>query len=109
MMPTTAEHPQNALTDADRGRYLVTTASATCYSLDLDARVLRRVASAMFNDTLSLRRDGDDVDLLEIVTCCVGNPMVVLINLHVPGVWLTTRETTRVVSIEPISEPPQRP
>ena len=108
-MPTTGEQPQNALTDDARGRYFVRTVSGSRYWLDLDARFLRRVASTALADALSLRRDGDDVALLEIVTCELGEPMVVLINLHVPGVWLTTRETTRVVSIERITEPPQRP
>ena len=103
-MPTTAEQPLSALTDDDHGRFLVTTASGSRYWLDLDARFLRRVTGSVLPETLRLRRDGDDVDLLEIVTCSRGDPMVVLINLHVPGVWLTTRETTTVVCIERILE-----
>lgn len=108
-MPRTADQPQDSLTDDARGHYLVTTESGSRYWLDLDARLLRRVTGPTFTETLRLRRDGDDVDLIEIVTCALGEPKVVVINLNVPGVWFTTRETTTVLSIKRIADPPRRP
>lgn len=92
----------DSLTDDASGCYVVTTESASRYWLDLDRRLLRRVSSPVFHALLHLRRDGADVDLVEVVDCRLGHPMVLLINLNVPGVWLTTRESTPVVRIDPV-------
>ncbi|TFC16539.1 hypothetical protein [Cryobacterium glucosi] len=92
----------DSLTDDATGCYVVTTQSASRYWLDLDRRLLRRVPSPSFPDRLQLRRDGEDIDLLEVVRCRVGRPLVLLINLNVPGVWLTTRESTPVTRIESV-------
>lgn len=94
----------DSLTDDATGCYVVTTASASRYWLDLDRRLVRRVPSPAVQVSLRMRQDGDDIHLLEIVQCHVGQPMVMLINLNVPGVWLTTRESTSVVRIDPIPE-----
>ena len=92
----------DTLTDDATGCYVVTTASATRYWLDLDRRLLRRVTSPGVQSPLRLRQDGDDIDLLEVVQCHIGRPRVLLINLNVPGVWLTTRESTPVVRIDSV-------
>ncbi|WP_104170015.1 hypothetical protein [Cryobacterium sp. M23] len=92
----------DTLTDDATGCYVVTTASATRYWLDLDRRLLRRVTSPGVQSPHRLRQDGDDIDLLEVVQCHIGRPMVLLINLNVPGVWLTTRESTPVVRIDSV-------
>jgi hypothetical protein len=99
----------NTLTDDATGCYVVTTQSASRYWLDLNRRLLRRVTSTQPQTTLHLRGDGEDIDLIEIVDCRLGHPMVLLINLNVPGVWLTTRESTTVVRIDPIPESLVRP
>ena len=99
----------DSLTDDATGCYVVTTASATRYWLDLDRRLLRRVTSPGVHAPLRLRQDGDDIDLLEVVQCHIGRPMVLLINLNVPGVWLTTRESTPVVRIDSVPKTLIRP
>lgn len=99
----------DSLTDDETGCYVVTTQSASRYWLDLDRRLLRRVTSPLSHRFLRLRQDGEDVDLVEVVQCHVGQPMVLLINLNVPGVWLTTRESTPVVRIDPVPETLVRP
>jgi hypothetical protein len=63
----------------------VATVSASRYWLDLDRRLLRRVSSPVFQATLHLRGDGEDVDLVEVVDCRIGHPMVLLINLGPRG------------------------
>lgn len=92
----------NSLTDNDTGFYLVTTQSLSQYWLDLDQRLLRRRPRAGSATNLMLRRDGESVDLVEVVNCRVGQPLIVLINLNVPSVWFTTRESTAVIRIEPM-------
>lgn len=88
------------LTDQDTGSYLVCTETGSRYLLDLDARTVLRVRTEIFGLTHALRRDGEDVHLLELVRCVVGAPMVLLINLFVPNVIATTRTTSVVVGIE---------
>ena len=93
-----------SLTDEATGCYVVTTESGTRYWLDLTRRQLQRVPSPAFPGMLGLRRDGEDVDLIEVVRCVLGYPMVLLINLWVPGVWCTTRESTPVVRIDSVPQ-----
>lgn len=99
----------NTLMDDATGCFVVTTESASRYWLDLNRRQLRRVTSPASQAPLHLRGDGEYIDLIEIVDCRVGHPMVLLINLNVPGVWLTTRESTTVVRIDRIPELLVRP
>lgn len=94
----------NTLTDDATGCFVVTTQSASRYWLDLNRRLLRRVTSTQSQTTLHLRGDGEYIDLIEIVDCRLGHPMVLLINLNLPDVWLTTRESTIVVRIDRIPE-----
>ena len=99
----------DSLRDDEAGCYLVTTESSSRYWLDLDRRLLRRETSAAFAGTLRLRRDGEELDLVEVVDCRVGHPLILLINLNLPGVWLTTRESAPVVRIERLQKPLIRP
>ncbi|ASD21705.1 hypothetical protein B7495_06030 [Cryobacterium sp. LW097] len=99
----------DSLADDATGCYVVTTASGTRYWIDLERRLLRRVTSPVAQSSLRLRQDGADIDLLEIVHCHVGQPMVLMINLNVPGVWLTTRETTPVRRIDAVPRVMVRP
>jgi hypothetical protein len=92
----------NELLDDATGVYVVTTESDSKYWLDLDQRLVRRVTSLFSPETLQLREDGHLVDLLEIITCRLGQPILLMINLNVPNVWLTTRESTPVVRIDAV-------
>ncbi|GAB3129592.1 hypothetical protein [Glaciibacter psychrotolerans] len=91
-----------SVTDDEHGRYLVESETGSRYTLDLDKRIVRRLPTEL--SALRLRRDGDHVDLVEVVRCAVGQPMLLLVDLNVPGVWLTTRESTRVVRIDRLPE-----
>ncbi|MDY7528151.1 MULTISPECIES: hypothetical protein [unclassified Cryobacterium] len=94
-----------SLSDGSTGRYLVATASGSLYRLDLDRRVMSRVPEFGVESRLHrLRRDGEDVDLLELVQCEVGKRMILRINLAAPGVWMTTRASTEVKRIENLAE-----
>jgi hypothetical protein len=88
------------LTDTMRGMFIVTTERGTRYTFDTTRRVVRRIIDTANSTRLELRRDGEIVDLVEIVTCTVGLPMFVLINLEIEGIILTARESTPVTSIE---------
>ena len=93
-----------ALTDEATGRYLVTTESGSRYTLDFNRRLFRRTTNPTLVARRGLRRDGEDIDLVEVIECRLGKPLLLLINLWVPGVWFTTRESTPVVRIEPLPE-----
>ena len=92
-----------SLTDDEHGCYVVETASGSSYTVNFGTRNVRRVAGEAAGERL--RRDGDDVDLVEVVQCVLGRPLLLLLDLGVPGIWLTRRESTRVVGIDPV---PQR-
>jgi hypothetical protein len=91
-----------SLIDTTTGCYVVTTESSSRYWMDLDRRLLRRVSSASVHGRLRLRRDDEVIDLVEVVDCRLGKPMVLLIDLGVPGVWFTTRRSTAVVRIDEV-------
>lgn len=90
----------DSLTDDATGCYLVVTQSGSQYWLDLGRRILRRMAGPVFHAERRLRRDGEDIVLLEVMRCELGQPMILLINLAAPGVYSTIRISTPVVSIE---------
>ena len=89
-----------SLSDTSVGRFAVLTLSGSIYTLDLDQRVFERDAASPEHD---LRRDGDAVHLMAVISCEVGEPMRLVIDLNVPGVDYTTRTTTPVVLIETLS------
>jgi len=86
-----------SLSDTSAGRFAVLTLSGSIYTLDLDQRVFERDAASPDHD---LRRDGDAVHLIAVISCEVGEPMRLVIDLNVPGVDYTTRTTTPVVLIQ---------
>lgn len=88
------------LTDRDTGNYVVSTYSGSRYLLDLDARTMRRTAGDIFRAAHTMRRDGEEVQLLEVLHCALGDPMVLRINLVVPKVFATARFTSTVLMIE---------
>lgn len=90
------------LEDSVPGRYEVITASGSRYVIDLHRMRLRRLPPVGGWADRTLRRDGAEISLLEVVACTVGREMVLLVDLCVPGVIATTRRTTPVMSIEPL-------
>ncbi|TFD76894.1 hypothetical protein [Cryobacterium psychrophilum] len=60
--------------------------------------------SAENERALRLRGDGEDLILEEIVQCRRGRPLLLLINLRLPGVLITTRESTPIIRIDAVPE-----
>lgn len=94
------------MTDLDRlsasesGTWLITSANASRYIVDLDGRTLTRFRGAGEpGETAELRRDGEAVPLLRLTRCRVGVPMHVLIDVRGDGIT-TERVTSDVNSIE---------
>ncbi len=86
----------DTITDSARGTWLVRTAAST-YVLDMDNRSgCRRPGSA----ATSLRNDGDSWVLVEVVSCTVGAPMLLVIKGLAAGGVATLRRTTDVLSIQ---------
>lgn len=92
-----------SLLDSTTGCFLVTTESGSRYRLDLDRRTLNRAPVTDLDGMHRLRRDGESITLVEIVQCEVGAPMLLLIDLRVPGVVVTSRESTPVVQIDHVA------
>lgn len=88
------------LTDESTGRYLLTTESESRYVLDLDGRTLRREQSPSNTESVTMRRDTEEVHLVRVAHLAVGSPAVLLIDLSVPGVAVTRRTTTPVAAID---------
>lgn len=84
-----------------KGVWRVHTRSGAVYVLDIDRHVMIR-ERGLTGYSSSLRRDGDEAILLEVIVCKVGEPMFLLIDLSWPGVMNTTRVSTPVTRIEQI-------
>jgi hypothetical protein len=82
------------------GTYLMRTKSGSNYLVNYDRMTLSRVASPSLSGESDLRRDGEEIDILDMSTCHVGLGMLFFIDLHIPGVPFTMRPTTPVVSVE---------
>jgi hypothetical protein len=80
------------------GRWRVTTRTGTRYVLDLDRQGVRRIPAAGGSSD-RMRRDNTDVHLVQVVECRIGAPLVLRINLGVPGVSVTTRMASDVTRI----------
>ena len=94
------ELSMRSLSDTSVGRFAVLTLSSSIYTLDLNQRVFERDAASPDHD---LRRDGDTGHLIAVISCEVGKPMRLAIDLNVPGVDYNTLTTTPVVLIETLS------
>lgn len=86
------------LTNNNKGRYSVLT-EHSAYFLDLDNRTVCR--SPREPDANDLRKDGETVPLLEIITCEEGVMMELMIQLRDDEIP-TYRRSTAVVSIVPM-------
>ena len=85
--------------DTARGRHLVLTASGSLYEIDLDQMILCRHCSLDNLSQHTRRRDGQNVELLELRECTVGRRMIAVINLRWERVSSTTRVSTPVIAI----------
>ena len=92
----------HGLTGVTVGRYTVTTEAAR-YLFDLGRRVVRRLPVGP--DAADLRRDAEEVTLLAVARCVVGQSMKILVDLDASGVLATTRRTTLVAAIERVLAP----
>jgi hypothetical protein len=97
-------HGEPFLTDEMGGRHLVETEDGTNLRVDLDSRTVETFAVTA--GTPFQRRNGEVVDLVLLATCRVGEPMVVLLDLEVPGIWFTRRTTEAVTRIGVAAETP---
>lgn len=89
-------HDEFFLTDDMSGVHVVETTDGSDLRLDLDARTV-----TTYTATASpiRRRDSEEVELVLLATCRVGEPMVLLLDLAIPGVWFTRRTTESVARI----------
>jgi hypothetical protein len=106
MFAACAAHRQSmeTLMDSVSGRYSVQTFSGSTYVVDLDEMwLLRRRGSGLVDvDVSALRRDDEQIRLVEIVECTVLRRPTFILDI-VPGL-LTIRRPTIVLSIEPIAD-----
>jgi len=99
--------PPRCLHDDQAGCWRIVTQTSV-HLIDLDRRTVTRVdgagsptAGARLRVS-ALRRDGESLDLLEIVCCEIGCPMQLLIRIR--DDCATLRRTTAVHSISPSEE-----
>lgn len=90
-------HVESHLTDDMPGTYLVSTDDGTRVRLDLDARTACTFAAT--GPAEFRRRNRQDVELVLLATCRIGEPMVLLLDLGIDGVWFTRRTTAPVTRI----------
>jgi len=86
------------LDDDAAGRWRITTRTGTRYLLDMDRRLIRQQPVHGGGST-PMRADGWDVALLEVAQCRVGLPLVVLIDLQLPGAACTRRIAADITRI----------
>lgn len=82
------------------GCWVVTTASASVYEVDLDHSTLIRRPSDRVDELNPMRRDGDPLRIIGIVALTVGQPAIFLVDLDHRGVAFTRRVTTTVLRID---------
>lgn len=93
---STVSHEEPCLTDEMNGVHIVETSDGTQLRVDLDGRVVTTYPVA---GSSIRRRRSEEVALILLATCRVGEPMVLLLDLDIPGVWFTRRTTEAVARI----------
>lgn len=100
---------RQTLSNDDKGKYLVTTATGSQYLLDMTSRTVRRTmaATAPLNDFLEagfskLRRDGEALALHMIERCIVGESAHYYIQVREDHI-VTYRMTSPVIRIEELA------
>jgi hypothetical protein len=91
------------------GTYLISTNSGARYILNLDRTTICRIAPPRSESAETLRQDGDEIDVVEMGDFEVGQTVLFVVNLHIPGVVSTIRRSTRVLAIENIAFEAQAP
>lgn len=89
--------------DADSDKYLVRTASGSKYVLDFAAGIMRRTPS--HGDDAEASGLETIAELLDVVDCRVGAPMVLRVRLPLPGVLSVKWTSSIVTAIEPLRGP----
>ena len=92
----------DSLTNSSRGFWSVETVSGSSHLLDMDNLVLLRQANPSADEDGTLRRDGDPIQLIQLVHCEVGEHMLLLVKLSVPDVLCATRVSTTLLRIESV-------
>jgi hypothetical protein len=90
------------LADDGDGGWRVLTQTGTRYLLDLDRRRIRRLPAPGALSTW-MRRDGEELHLIELCQCRVGSPLIILVDLQVPGARHTQRTSDQIRRIRPIA------
>ena len=96
----------DTLADVSTGIYLITTYSGSRHLLNFDSLTTCRLPRTDSPDVWTLRRDSEEIDVLRIGPCEVGQRLLLILDLHLPGVGWTSRLTTAVVSIEKVDFDP---
>lgn len=91
------------MSEVSSGIWEVHARSGGVYVLNPERHTMRR-ERGLTSFSASLRRDGSEVILLDVIECEVGRPMVLLLDLSWPGVMHTTRASTPVTRIERIND-----
>ena len=89
-----------ALSSYSVGVWSVQTVTGSTYLLDLDNMLVVRQWDLSANNDNILRRDGDPISLVWLQHCEVGDPMVLLLDLHVTEVHFTAQISSTVLRIE---------
>jgi hypothetical protein len=64
--------------------------------------ILSRVTSPTASWVSVLRQDGEEIAIVEMSDCNLGERMLFVVDLHLPGRILTLRPTSPVISIEKV-------
>lgn len=95
---STVSYQEPCLTDDMNGVHIVEASDGTRLHVNLDDRVVTTYPVA---GSSIRRRRSEEVALVLLATCRVGEPMVLLLDLDIPGVWFTRRTTEAVAHIRP--------
>ncbi|WP_157509702.1 hypothetical protein [Leifsonia sp. Root4] len=89
----------HSLEHREHGRFIVMTESGSKYFIDFEREAFVRLPEDGEEELWAMRGDGQPVRLLRLVECVVGGRMRLRLNLGIPGIAFTTRETTTVLTI----------
>ena len=87
------------LADITTGTYLISTSSGSRYVLNFERMTVIRVPHSDDADGWSLFQDADEIEVIALGECKVGEPLLLMLDL-LPGFDFTRCVTTPVVSIE---------
>lgn len=81
------------------GLHVVATESGSRYLIDCGQHIFVRLPKPDGDEFLTMRGDFYQVRLLQLVKCVVGERMLLILDLGIPGIAYTNRQTTTVVAI----------